>query len=104
MKKCTVLLVDDHNIVRKGMRMMLELEKDLIVVGEAKNGREAVQLAEVLEPDVILMDIAMPVLNGLEATRQLLKVSPRARVIALSAHNDDAYVINATNRAPWVIC
>jgi len=95
MSKCTVLLADDHNIVRKGMRMMLELEKDLVVVGEAKNGREAVQLAEALEPDVILMDIAMPVLNGLEATRQLLKVFPRARVIALSAHNDDAYVINA---------
>jgi DNA-binding NarL/FixJ family response regulator len=95
MKKITVLLAEDHMIVREGFRKMLDLEADIQVVGEAQNGRQAVALVKKLLPAVVLMDIAMPHLNGLEATRQILKVLPAARVLMLSAHNDDAYVQNA---------
>jgi DNA-binding NarL/FixJ family response regulator len=96
MKKITVLLAEDHMIVREGFRKMLELEDDLDVVGEADEGRQAVALAKKLRPNVILMDIAMPLLNGLEATRQVLKALPATKVVILSAHSDDAYVKNAT--------
>ena len=95
MKQITVLLADDHMIVREGFRKMLELETDLEVVGEAKDGRQAVALVKKLLPAVVLMDIAMPLLNGLEATRQILKEFPATKVIMLSAHSDDAYVHNA---------
>jgi len=97
MKKITVLLAEDHMIVREGFHKMLELEADLEVIGEAQDGRQAVALAKKLRPEVVLMDIAMPQLNGLEATRQLLKALPATRVIMLSAHGDDAYVENATD-------
>ena len=83
-------------IVREGFRKMLELETDLEVVGEAKDGRQAVALVKKLLPAVVLMDIAMPLLNGLEATRQILKEFPATKVIMLSAHSDDAYVNSAT--------
>jgi DNA-binding NarL/FixJ family response regulator len=96
MKRITVLLAEDHMIVREGFRKMLELETDLEVAGEAKDGRQAVDLVKKLRPDVILMDIAMPQLNGLEATRQILKAVPGAKILILSAHSDDAYVKNAT--------
>lgn len=96
MKKITVLLAEDHTIVREGFRKMLELETGLEVAGEAQDGRQAVALAKKLRPDVVLMDIAMPLLNGLEATRQILKENPVAKVLMLSAHSDDAYVTNAT--------
>ena len=96
MKRITVLLAEDHTIVREGFRKMLELEDDLEVVGEAQDGRQAVAMAKKLFPDVVLMDIAMPLLNGLEATRQVLKAVPATKVLMLSAHNDDAYVKNAT--------
>jgi DNA-binding NarL/FixJ family response regulator len=95
MKKITILVAEDHMIVREGFRKMLELEDDLQVVGEAEDGRLAVAMAKKLRPDVILMDIAMPQLNGLEATRQLHKLLPATKVLMLSAHNDDAYVKNA---------
>lgn len=95
MKQINVLLVEDHMIVREGFRKMLELEADLHVVGEAKDGRQAVAMAKKLRPDVVLMDIAMPLLNGLEAARQLLQALPATKVIMLSAHSDDAYVENA---------
>ena len=97
MKKITVLLAEDHTIVREGLRKMLELEDDIAVVGEAQDGRQAVVLAKKFRPDVVLMDIAMPLLNGLEATRQLLKIFPATKVLMLSAHSDDAYVANATD-------
>jgi len=96
MKRITVLLAEDHTIVREGFRKMLEMEDDLEVAGEAQDGRQAVTLAKKLHPDVVLMDIAMPLLNGLQATRQILKANPAIKVLMLSAHNDDAYVKNAT--------
>src|ERR1017187_4654069 len=96
LKRITVLLAEDHMIVREGFRKLLELEKDLQVVGEAQTGRQAVALAKKLRPDVVLMDIAMPLLNGLEATRQVLKAVPATKVLILSAHSNDAYVKNAT--------
>jgi two-component system, NarL family, nitrate/nitrite response regulator NarL len=95
MKRITVLLAEDHTIVREGFRKMLELENDIEVVGEAQDGRRAVALVKKLCPAVVLMDIAMPLLNGLEATRQILKAVPGTKIVILSAHNDDAYVNNA---------
>ena len=95
MKQITVLLADDHTIVREGFRTMLELGEDIKIVGEAQDGRQAVALMKKLRPDVALMDIAMPLLNGLEATRQIHKAVPDAKIIMLSAHSDDAYVANA---------
>jgi DNA-binding NarL/FixJ family response regulator len=95
MKTITVLLAEDHMIVREGFRMMLGLDADLQVVGEAQDGRQAVTMALKLRPDVVLMDIAMPRLNGLEATRQILKAQPEIKILILSAYNDDAYVNDA---------
>jgi len=97
MKRITVLLAEDHMIVREGFRKMLELEDDFEIVGEAQDGRAAVALAKKFRPEVVLMDIAMPLLNGLEATRQVLKAVPATKVLMLSAHSDDAYVKNATD-------
>lgn len=96
MKRITVLLADDHMIVREGLRRILELDPELEVVGEAQDGRQAIAMALRLRPMVVLMDIAMPQLNGLEATRQLLKAIPGSKVLILSAHGEDAYVLNAT--------
>ncbi len=96
MKHITILLAEDHTIVREGFRKMLEQDADFEVVGEARDGRETVELAIKLCPDVVLMDIAMPRLNGLEATRQVLKALPLTKIIILTAHNDDAYVNSAT--------
>lgn len=87
-----ILLADDHGVVRRGLRNLLEEEADLRVVGETCNGMEAVKLAEELEPDVILMDIAMPLLNGIDATSQITKRLPDAKVIILSMHADEGYL------------
>jgi DNA-binding NarL/FixJ family response regulator len=97
MKQITVLLAEDHTIVREGFRKMLELENDLQVVGEAQDGRQAVAMVKELRPAVVVMDIAMPRLNGLEATRQILKDFPATKVLILSAHSDDAYIQDATD-------
>jgi two-component system, NarL family, response regulator NreC len=87
-----VLLADDHTIVRQGLKLILSSRPDLEVVGEAANGREVLELAEKLKPDVILMDVAMPELNGIEATRRLNQISPRTKVLALSMHKEAVYV------------
>src|SRR5581483_6126924 len=92
MTPITVLLAEDHQIVREGFRCLLKHAPDIEVVGEAETGRQAVQLARKLRPAVVVMDIAMPLLNGLEATRQIRKDVPGTKVLILSAHNDDAYV------------
>lgn len=88
----TVLLAEDHLIVREGLRAYLNLEDDIKVIGEAENGRQAVAMTCKLSPDVVVMDIAMPLLNGLEATRQIIRALPDTKVLILSAHSDDAYV------------
>ena len=95
MKSIKILLAEDHMIVREGLRQMLELDPSMDIIGEAQDGHQAVKMARELQPSVVLMDIAMPRLNGLEATRQLLKVSPGIKVLILSAHSDDAYVTSA---------
>ncbi len=91
-KRITVLLADDHEVVRKGLRVLLEAENDIEVIGEAETGRQALQMALKLRPAVIVMDVAMPLLNGLEAARQIRAAIPDAKVLMLSAHSDDAYV------------
>jgi len=91
LKPITILVAEDHGIVRQGICALLNADGGFKILGEAKTGREAVDLAHALRPDVILMDIAMPVLNGLEATRQILTAHPGARIVILSAHSDDAY-------------
>jgi len=95
-KRITVLLAEDHMVVREGLRRLLEAESDIEVVGEATNGRHAVSMTRKLRPAVVIMDIAMPQLNGLEATRQIRKAIPDAKVLILSAHSDDAYVERVT--------
>ena len=87
-----VLLVDDHGLMREGLRSILERESDVEVVGEAASGRAAVELARTLEPDVVIMDVAMKDSNGIEATRQLRSAQPNIKVIALSSHSDSRYV------------
>ncbi len=87
-----ILLADDHALVRHGFRMILAAQPDMEIAGEAGNGREAVELAEKLKPDVVVMDVTMPELNGIEATRRLIELSPRTRVLALSMHKDAVYV------------
>ena len=92
MKRIRILLADDHAVVRQGFRMILGAQPDLEIVGEAGNGREAVELAATLRPDVVVMDVAMPELNGIEATRRLTAENPHIRVVALSMHKDSVYV------------
>ena len=92
-----VLLADDHGVVRKGLRFLLERQPDVEIVGEAGDGREAVRLAEATDPDIAIMDIAMPLLNGIEATAQMVKRSPGMGVIILSMHSDEDYLLSALN-------
>ena len=87
-----ILLADDHTIVRQGLRKVIEERADWEVVAEAGDGREAVRLAEQLHPDLAILDVAMPLLNGIEATRQITKRLPRTRVLVLSMYADEAYV------------
>jgi DNA-binding NarL/FixJ family response regulator len=91
----TLLLADDHTIVRQGLRALLEGEKDFRLAGEAEDGLQAVRLAEKAEPDVVVMDLMMPGLNGLEASRQILRRRPRTRIVVLSMHSDVAYAAEA---------
>ncbi len=87
-----ILLADDHKILREGLRVLLESQNGLRIVGEADNGRAAVQLAVQLKPDVVIMDVGMPELNGIDATRQIVRQCPRTRVVALSMHSDGQFV------------
>jgi DNA-binding NarL/FixJ family response regulator len=96
MKRITILLAEDHTIVREGFRQLLELEDDLKVVGEAADGRQAVAMVKKIHPSVVVMDIAMALLNGLEAARQILEAAPGTKIIILSSHTDDAYITSAT--------
>jgi DNA-binding NarL/FixJ family response regulator len=95
MRQTTLLLVEDHKLVREGFRGLIRLDPSFEVLGEAEDGRQAVEMAARLHPDVILMDIAMPLLNGFEATRQILAANPAARILILTGHRDNAYVHKA---------
>jgi DNA-binding NarL/FixJ family response regulator len=88
-----VLLADDHVVVREGLRALVNQQADMEVVGEADNGKEAVELARQLKPDVVVMDVAMPTMSGIEATRQIKAEMPDLKVVALSAHNNRAYIM-----------
>jgi len=89
-----IILADDHQIVRQGLRILLEAEPDMQIVAEADNGRKVLKQAQELLPDVIIMDLSMPELNGIEATRQILSGAPEVKVIALSMHSDSLFVLN----------
>jgi len=91
----TVLLAEDHANFRKSLKLLIEMDGDIEVVGEAKNGREAIQFTMKLQPDVVIMDIAMPLLNGLQATRLIIESSPATRVLILSSHPDPEYIEQA---------
>src|SRR5947207_7170823 len=99
MTKIKVLLADDHTVVRQGLRALLQAEPDIETVGEAETGRQAVERTKALNPDVVVMDIAMPMLNGLEATRQIVKQVASSRVLILSTHSDDEYIHHLTEAA-----
>src|SRR2546423_14996347 len=92
-KQITILLADDHTIVRTGLRPLIESAEDLKVIGEVENGREAVQMAKKLKPDVVVLDVVMPTLNGVEATRQITKEVPSTKVLILSSYSDDERVL-----------
>jgi DNA-binding NarL/FixJ family response regulator len=92
MHKVRILLADDHTILRDGIRALLEDEPDMLVIGEAEDGRTAVKMACQLKPDLVLMDIAMPLLNGLEATRQIKRECPQVNVLILTMHENEEYI------------
>jgi len=92
MKRIRILIADDHGIVRTGLRLQLERNEQFEVVGEAADGREAVRMAEQLVPDVVIMDIAMPSLNGIQAAAQIIKALPNTGIIMLSMHSDETYI------------
>jgi len=87
-----LLLADDHEIVRQGLRSMLEAQRDCVVVGEAADGRQAVAMTKELNPDIVILDIGMPSLNGLEAARQILKIRPQTKVLILTMHESDSVI------------
>lgn len=90
-----ILLADDHTVVRDGLRALLEKQPDMTVVAEASDGRDCIRLAEEQSPDVVVMDIGMPSLNGIEATRRILAANPRTAVVMLSMHQDESYVLRS---------
>ncbi len=97
MKPIRILLADDHNLLREGLRLLLERQQGFAVVAEASDGREALRLTEEHRPDVVVMDIAMPVLNGIDATKRIVETCTQTAVIILSMHHDESYVVRALN-------
>jgi len=95
MNPIRILLGDDHTVMRNGLRLLLERQPNLVVIGEGSDGRETVRLAEELLPDVVIMDIAMPNLNGIEASRQIVSANPDIAIVILSMHSDESYVVRA---------
>jgi len=95
MKSIGILLAEDHAVVRQGLRRLIETEGDIEVIGEATTGREAVNMTRNLHPEIVVMDVAMPELNGIEATRQILKLFPSTKVLILSSHSYSEYVERA---------
>jgi two-component system, NarL family, response regulator NreC len=95
MSKIRILVADDHGIVRKGLRFLLDRQPDMEVVGEASEGREVVRLSEELSPNIIIMDVAMPQLNGIDAAAQIIKINPSIRILMLSMYADESYLIRA---------
>jgi DNA-binding NarL/FixJ family response regulator len=95
MKKIRVLLADDHTLIRRGLRLIVEQQPDLMVVGEAEDGRQAVALSASLKPDVAVLDIGMPNLNGIEAAKQIMDGESGAAVVILSMHADETYILRA---------
>jgi len=93
MKKITVLVAEDHTIVRKGICSLIDGKADIQVIGEAENGREAIDKVVALQPEVVVMDIAMPLLNGLEATRQIKKMYPQIKILALTMYTNEEYIL-----------
>src|SRR5689334_6782553 len=91
-KQIRILLVDDHTLMRSGLKLLLEREADFLVVGEAADGRAAIQLVEAVSPDVVVMDVAMPVLNGIDAAARITSSKPKTAVIVLSMHSHESYV------------
>jgi two-component system, NarL family, response regulator NreC len=90
--KIRIILADDHKIVRNGLRSLISQEDDMLIIAEAEDGKSAVQLSRELSPDIVIMDIAMPIMNGMEATRQIVAATPHCKVIALSMHSDSRYI------------
>jgi two-component system, NarL family, response regulator NreC len=95
MNKIRILLADDHTVMRAGLRLLLERQPDMVVVAEAEDGRQTVELADTHTPEVVVLDIAMPNLNGIEAARQIVSKHPKASVVILSMHSDESYVLRA---------
>ncbi len=103
-KKIRILLADDHNIMRRGLRLLLERQPGFEVVGEAADGRQAVERAEATKPDVVVLDIAMPNMSGIEAAQRISASLPHAAIVILSMHSDEGYVLRALKAGAKRLC